>query len=185
MSLLVRRDRNHPSVVFWSTGNEEDEQATDRGARMCRTMKRLVRRLDPTRPITQAMNDGWGEGISTVLDVMGFNYKHAPQIDAFHKQFPDKPCVGTEVASTVSTRGIYFNDPEKGYVSSYDVNHPPWATTAEEWWQLYDQRPWLSGGIASGSGRSEAVRMVSVLPYPPRPMTSSPSWACRLPPNQS
>ena len=144
---LVRRDRNHPSVVFWSTGNEEPEQGSDRGARMCITMKRLVHRLDPTRPITQAMNGGWGEGITTVLDIMGFNYKHEPQIDGFRKQFPQKPCVGTETASTVSTRGIYANDPEKGYVSSYDVNHPPWATTAEEWWQLYDQRPWLSGGF--------------------------------------
>jgi beta-galactosidase len=147
LSRMIRRDRNHPSVVFWSTGNEEPEQGSDRGARMCATMKRLVRRLDPTRPITQAMNNGWGQGITTVLDIMGFNYKHEPEIDGFRKQFPHKPCVGTEVASTVSTRGIYVNDKTKGYVSSYDVNYPPWATTAEEWWQLYDERPWLSGGF--------------------------------------
>jgi beta-galactosidase len=147
LSRLIRRDRNHPSVVFWSTGNEEHEQSTDRGARMCHTMKRLVRRLDPTRPITQAMNGGWGEGISTVLDIMGFNYKHAPEIDGYRQKFPNQPAVGTEVASTVSTRGIYFNDPERGYVSSYDVNYPPWATSAEEWWQICDQRPWLSGGF--------------------------------------
>ncbi|TAM79538.1 MAG: DUF4982 domain-containing protein [Acidobacteria bacterium] len=147
LSRLIRRDRNHPSVVFWSTGNEEAEQSTDRGARMCRTMKRLVQRLDPTRPITQAMNGGWGEGVTPVLDIMGFNYKHAPEIDGFRHKFPDKPCVGTEVASTVSTRGIYFNDPMRGYVSAYDVNYPPWATTAEEWWQIYDERPWLSGGF--------------------------------------
>ncbi len=147
LSRLVRRDRNHPSVVFWSTGNEEQEQGTARGARICRTMKRLVHRLDPTRPITQAMNGGWGEGISTVLDVMGFNYKHAPEIDAYRRKFPNQPAVGTEVASTVSTRGIYFNDPESGYVSSYDENYPPWATSAEEWWQIYDERPWLSGGF--------------------------------------
>jgi len=148
LSRLIRRDRNHPSVVFWSTGNEENEQGSDRGARMCRTMKRLARRLDPTRPITQAMDGGWGKGITTVLDIMGFNYKHAPEIDGFRRKFPDKPCVGTETASTVSTRGIYFNDPERGYVSSYDLNFPPWATSAEEWWQIYDQRPWLSGGFA-------------------------------------
>jgi beta-galactosidase len=147
LSRLIRRDRNHPSVVFWSTGNEESEQSTDRGARMCRTMKRLVQRLDPTRPITQAMNGGWGEGITTVLDIMGFNYKHAPEIDGFRQKFPEKPCVGTEVASTVSTRGIYFKDPVRGYVSAYDENYPPWATSAEEWWQIYDERPWLSGGF--------------------------------------
>ncbi len=147
LSRLVRRDRNHPAVVFWSTGNEEQEQGTPRGARMCRTMKRLVHRLDPSRPITQAMNDDWGKGISAVLDVQGFNYHHGPQMDAFHKEFPDKPCVGTETASTVSTRGIYFNDPERGYVSSYDINHPPWATTAEVWWQIYYARQYLSGGF--------------------------------------
>ena len=147
LSRLVRRDRNHPSVVFWSTGNEEPEQSTERGARMCATMKRLVRRLDPTRPITQAMNDGWGQGISAVLDVQGFNYHHAPQIDAFHQKFPKQPTTGTEVGSTVSTRGIYVDDKEKGYVSAYDVNYPPWASTAEEWWQTYDQRQFLSGGF--------------------------------------
>ncbi|HUY14494.1 MAG TPA: beta-galactosidase GalA [Terriglobia bacterium] len=147
LNRLVRRDRNHPSVVFWSTGNEEPEQSTERGARMCATMKRLVQRLDPTRPITQAMNNGWGKGISAVLDVQGFNYHHAPQIDAFHQKFPNQPTTGTEVGSTVSTRGIYANDKEKGYVSAYDVNNPPWATTAEEWWQTYDERAYLSGGF--------------------------------------
>ncbi|MGH9455315.1 MAG: beta-galactosidase GalA, partial [Terriglobia bacterium] len=147
LSRLVRRDRNHPSVVFWSTGNEEPEQSTERGARMCATMKRLAWRLDPTRSITQAMNDGWGQGISAVLDVQGFNYHHAPQIDAFHQKFPKQPTTGTEVGSTVSTRGIYVNDKEKGYVSAYDVNYPPWATTAEEWWQTYDRRQFLSGGF--------------------------------------
>jgi beta-galactosidase len=146
LSRLVRRDRNHPSVILWSTGNEEPEQSRERGARICATMKRLVRRLDPTRPITQAMNGGWGKGISAVLDVQGFNY-NLPYMDDFHQKFPHQPCVGTEVASTVSTRGIYANDPEKGYVSSYDVNHPSWASTAEEWWKMYDARAWLAGGF--------------------------------------
>ncbi len=145
LSRLVRRDRNHPCVILWSTGNEEPEQGTARGARMCATMKRLVRRLDPTRPITQAMNGAWGQGISVIVDVQGFNY-NLPHMDAFHQKFPQKPCIGTEVASTVSTRGIYVNDPAKGYVSAYDVNHPPWASTAEQWWQMYDARRWLSGG---------------------------------------
>ncbi len=147
LSRMIRRDRNHPSVVFWSTGNEEHEQGSERGARICAAMKRLVRRLDPTRPITQAMDDGWGQGISAVLDVQGFNYKHPREIDDFRHQFPAQPTVGTEVASTVSTRGIYANDKEKGYVSAYDVNFPQWASTAEEWWQTYDQRAFLSGGF--------------------------------------
>jgi len=144
---MIRRDRNHPSVVFWSTGNEEPLQGTDPGARICAAMKRLERRLDPTRLITQPVNEEWGKGLSPVLDVMGFNYHHASEIDAFHKQFPQQPLVGTETASTVSTRGIYFADKGKGYVSAYDVNFPEWASTAEEWWQTYNQRAFLAGGF--------------------------------------
>ncbi len=144
---MMRRDRNHPCVVFWSTGNEEPLEGSDPGARICASMKRLERRLDPTRLITQPVNEEWGQGLSPVLDVMGFNYHHASEIDAFHKQFPHQPCVGTETASTVSTRGIYLTDKEKGYISAYDVNFPEWASTAEEWWQTYDQRDFLTGGF--------------------------------------
>jgi beta-galactosidase len=144
---MIRRDRNHPCVVFWSTGNEEALQGSETGARICSSMKRLERRLDPTRLITQAMNDDWGRGISAVLDVQGFNYKHAREIEDFRSKFPSQPCVGTEVGSTVSTRGIYANDKVKGYVSAYDVNFPEWASTAEEWWQTYDQRAFLAGGF--------------------------------------
>jgi beta-galactosidase len=69
-------------------------------------------------------------------------------MDAFHAQFPSQPTLGTETASTVSTRGIYENDPVKGYVSAYDRNFPPWASTAETWWKLYAERPWVAGGFA-------------------------------------
>jgi beta-galactosidase len=144
---LVLRDRNHPSVVIWSLANEEPEQSTDTGRRIVSTMKRLVRKLDPSRPVTAAMNAGWGHGISAVLDVQGCNYNNLA-IDAFHKKFPNQPMIGTETASTVSTRGIYRNDYVKGYVSAYDVNYPIWAATAEQWWQVYALRPFLSGGFA-------------------------------------
>src|SRR5437867_6908964 len=151
---LIRRDRNHPSVVIWSIGNEEPEQGTPRGARIARSMKRLIRALDPTRPITEAMNGNWGEGLSRIVDVQGFNYagggeQHlAERIDQFHRKFPRQPTVGTETGSTVSTRGIYVNDKERGYVSAYDLNYPSWAFTAEHWWSVYDARPFLSGGFA-------------------------------------
>ena len=83
---------------------------------------------------------------------MGFNYGvgHNRETDNFTKfraQFPTKPAVGTETASTVSTRGVYENDPLRGYVSAYDVNYPPWASTAENWWSFYDENPWLAGGF--------------------------------------
>jgi len=144
---LIRRDRNHPSVVIWSLGNEEPEQGSERGARMFTTMKRLARRLDPTRLVTAAQNGGWGKGISSVVDVFGCNY-HDKDVDGYHREHPKQPMIGTETASTVSTRGIYANDKEKGYVSAYDVNYPPWATTAQNWWSIYNARPYMAGGFA-------------------------------------
>ncbi len=144
---LIRRDRNHPSVIIWSLANEEPLQGSDRGARIVSSMKRLARRLDPSRPVTTAMDDGWGEGVSGVVDVQGFNYHHGKEIDDFHQRFPKQPTIGTETGSTVSTRGIYLNDKEQGYVSAYDVNHPEWAETAEVWWKIYAERRFLSGGF--------------------------------------
>ena len=145
---MVRCHRNHPSIVIWSVGNEEPEQGNERGARIEATMKRVVKANDDSRPITQAMNNGWGgKGATSVQDVQGFNYNEG-RIDQFHKDYPALPMVGTETASTVSTRGIYFNDKEKGYVRAYDLEHPPWATLADFWWKFYDSRPFLAGGFA-------------------------------------
>jgi beta-galactosidase len=144
---MIRRDRNHPSVILWSTGNEEPEQGSERGARICATMKAHVKLLDPTRPITQAVVEDWGLGISPVLDVMGFNYKGAAELDAYHRKFPHQPGVGTEVQCALSTRGIYVDDLKSGYLSAYDKDHSfEWHTTAaEKYWQMYDQRPFLAG----------------------------------------
>ncbi len=145
---MIRRDRNHPSVILWSLGNEEPEQSTEMGARMCETMKRLAHRLDPSRPVTVAMNGGWGKGYSNVVDVQGCNYFHLGNIDKFHADFPSKPIIGSEEASALSTRGIYANDPARGYMSSYDVNTPgQYASTAEEWWNYYSARPFAAGAF--------------------------------------
>jgi len=145
---LIRRDRNHPCVFAWSLANEEgSDQGNDRGRLMATTLRRLVRRLDPTRAITTAMNGGWGGGFSLVEDVQGFNYGDGNRMDQFRAKFPTQPAMGTEVASTVSTRGIYANDKARGYVSAYDANFPPWAARAETWWTTYAARPWLAGGF--------------------------------------
>jgi beta-galactosidase len=94
-----------------------------------------------------AQNGGYGPvSISSVVDVMGFNYNE-PAIDGFRAKHPAPPVIGPETASTVSTRGIYANDKEKGYVSAYDLNFPPWASTAERWWKFYVERPFLAGGF--------------------------------------
>ena len=149
---MIRRDRNHPSVVIWSLANEEPQQGSPRGAAIMTTMKRETKRLDPTRPVTAAMNNGWGAGFTDVVDVMGFNYGGASRgkttsISEFHVNHPNKPSVGTETASTVSTRGVYEADPAKGYVTAYDLNFPSWACTAEDWWSFYNSQPWLAGGF--------------------------------------
>ena len=154
---MIRQARNHPSIVIWSLANEEYfYQGTPIGARIFSTMKRLVRRLDPTRPITAAMNGGWvREGVSGVVDVQGFNYWNgelpdekmdkkgwplAADIDRFHKQFPRLPCIGTETGNGHGTRGIYVNDPARGHAR-------PSNGGAEEWWKVYAERPFLSGGF--------------------------------------
>jgi beta-galactosidase len=145
---LIRRDRNHPSVFIWSLGNEEPEQGNTRGARIVRTMKTLQQKLDPSRLSTTAMNNGYGGvGVSTVVDVQGFNYNDG-KIDAYHKDHPQQPMIGTETASTLATRGIYANDKVRGYMSAYDTEKPLWGNTAEEWWSFYDARDFLAGGFA-------------------------------------
>ena len=143
---MLRRDRNRPSVIAWSIANEEPTQGTPRGLQIAQSLTRVVRRMDPTRPITAAMDQGWGAGITAAIDVQGFNYR-APQTDAFHASHPALPVWGTEMGSTVSTRGVYANDAARGYVSAYDVNAPWWASTAEAWWTHFATRPWLSGAF--------------------------------------
>ena len=144
---MIRRDRNHPSVFCWSIANEEwAVQGNDRGTRIATTVRDLAHRLDHSRPVTAAMDGGWGKGTSLALDVQGFNYQRA-DIDDFHKRFPKKPSMGSEVASAFATRGIYVTDKEKGYISAYDVNKPSYGATAEEWWSYFAAREYLAGGF--------------------------------------
>jgi beta-galactosidase len=152
----IQRDRNHPSVFAWSLGNEEwNAQGTAQGAAVIQTMQNLAHDLDPTRECTAAINSSYGDsGFITVLDVKGFNY-NLGSMDDYHAKHLDSKYLGTETASTVSTRGIYTNDTAKGYVSAYDLvpltgvpTPPTWTSTAEEWWSFYDARPWSSGGFA-------------------------------------
>lgn len=146
---MVRRDRNHPSVILWSIGNEEHTiQWAAAGERIGRTLIRAARRLDPTRKVTAAMHDrGLGEGFANVVDVHGWNYINVGDVEAYHARRPGQPIVGSEEASTVTTRGQYADDPLHGYVSAYDKRHPKWGTTAERWWQFFSDRPWLAGAF--------------------------------------
>jgi len=147
---LILRDRNHPSVVLWSIGNEEYNQGSEVSARLARSMIRTVRRLDPTRPTTYAGSNGlqW-DGVNSTVDVRGVNYLQNAgwNLEAYHKAHPQQPILGSEEASTLSSRGIYKNDPSKGYVSCYDVNAPAWGSIAERWWRYAVDRPWFAGAF--------------------------------------
>ena len=144
--LQIRRDRNHPSVCIWSVANEEfATQSTPQGAAAARTMQNLVQRLDPTRPVTYAAPQGDAfAGVNSIIEVRGWNYHDGPEMDKYHAEHPDQPNVGTEQASTVTTRGIYHDDPRRGYVRAYDERG---TETAGRWWSYFDARPWLSGGF--------------------------------------
>jgi beta-galactosidase len=163
---LIRRDRNHPSIIVWGLGNEEQSaQGSDHLAQTLAVPNQdLVHRLDPTRPATFAMNWDWGNGFSKVLDVQGFNYwwqgthsknrGHFLDMDEFHAAFTNTPGFGSEEASTVSTRGIYETAKARGYLSAYDRNLPrggdkdrEWGSTAEAWMQYYAARSWLAGAF--------------------------------------
>ena len=147
LSRMIRRDRNRPCVIAWSIANEEQgDQGNERGALIAGAMTRLAKRLDPSRLVTAAMDQEFGKGISTVVDIQGFNYRHE-KIDGWRATHPDMPVIGSETGSTVSTRGIYETDKERGYVPAYDVGAMPWSSTAEAWWSFYDARRWLAGGF--------------------------------------
>ena len=136
---MILRDRNHPSVILWSLCNEERLQGTPEGEKMGKAMKDVINRLDPTRPVTAAMNGGYGGGLSQVVDVQGFNY-HWSDYDDYHRDHPTQPMFGSESASVVTTRGIYQQDDQRGYVSAY-------TTGAEQNWRPVAERPFMAGAF--------------------------------------
>lgn len=145
---LIKRDRNHPSIFLWSIGNEEQGiQANSFGKRIAQTMLAKQQELDPGRESTYAADLGnVFTGVNEVIPVRGFNYRHA-SIDDYHRDHPDQPTVGTEMGSTVTTRGIYQVDSVKAYVPDQDITYPWWASSAEQWWTVAADRPWFMGGF--------------------------------------
>ena len=148
LETMVKRYRNSPSIILWSMGNEEwTMMPQPQGVRVIDDMIARTHELDPTRLCTAAVNASFETHFPEQLDVMGYNY-NLKVIDGWHKGHPKKPSVGSETASTVSTRGIYSTDKLRNWVSAYDLNHTAWSELAEEWWKFYAAREWLSGGFA-------------------------------------
>ncbi len=140
---LIRRDRNHPSIILWSVGNEEWAiEGNILGARITRRMQDFVKRLDPSRRVTVAISGGWG-GSSTVADVVGYNYINQTDPDQQHADFPHQPGLGTEETTTQGTRGIFFTDPARAHLAPLERGDS--GGNYERGWQFYATRPFLAG----------------------------------------
>jgi beta-galactosidase len=150
----LRRDRNHPSIILWSIGNEVPDQGSKAGLRIGAELTRIAHEEDPTRPTTAAfdhISSGF-DGMQTNVDVFGYNYKPF-EYARFRQANPTQPLFGSETASTISSRGEYFypvstnkNDGQSGFqMSSYDLSAPYWATLPDEEFHGEDRNPFVAG----------------------------------------
>jgi beta-galactosidase len=149
---LIKRDRNHPSVFLWSIGNEEQNiQGNDYGKKIAQTLIAIQQDLDPTRTSTYAADmPNVFKGVNEVIPIRGFNYREYAVAD-YHRDHPNQPLLGTEMGSTVTTRGIYEKDSIRAYVPDQDITHPWWASKAETWWKLAAENDfWLGGYVWTG-----------------------------------
>lgn len=152
LQAMVRRERNHPSVIMWSIGNEIAEQ---NGPDLARTLRDIVHAEDDTRPVTAGCNNpnAGTNGFQTAVDVFGLNYN----LGVYGRilDFPanrQKPVYTSESSSCVSSRGEYFFPVKRGgssrvnfQVSSYDVDAPPWAQPPDEVFAALDHHPAFFG----------------------------------------
>ena len=148
LKALVHRDRNHPSVFIWSIGNEVMNQ---RDVDMTKHLADIVRREDPTRPVSNGYNDpdgGRAAGAVVSLDIMGVNYffSRQPEWDA-DQRYSNKPTIGSETSSCVSSRGEYFfgKEYQNWQITSYDVAKPGWGCTPDEQFRTNAKFPHLLG----------------------------------------
>ena len=154
---MVKHYRNSPAVVMWSIGNEVPSQWGEPGMGELQMLQGLVHQLDPTRPVTCGMdqiNSVLDNGFAAALDIPGFNYKPQYYVEAY-KRLPQKLVLGSETASTVSSRGIYQFPVEWGehltrvhpdnQSSSYDNEACPWSNTPDYDFAMDDDYPWVLG----------------------------------------
>ncbi|MBR0274133.1 MAG: DUF4982 domain-containing protein [Bacteroidaceae bacterium] len=160
---LVLANRNHPSIVMWSIGNEIPEQWSEEGRQIAIRLQGLCHALDPTRPVTQGMDRAevaLGSGFAQAMEVPGFNYRvHKYQKN--YEQLPQGFLLGSETASTVSSRGVYqfpvvveaadkpnstlHEQHYNGQCSSYDVQYCSWSNLPDEDWVWQDTKDWVIG----------------------------------------
>lgn len=152
---LVRATRNHPSIVMWSSGNEVPDQWGTEGVKRAKWLQDIFHREDPTRPVTVGMDQVKAvmeSGFGAIMDIPGLNYRVHLYEEAYEK-FPQGFILGSETASTVSSRGIYKFPVEKGSMkqyddfqsSSYDLEYCSWSNLPEDDFILQDDKPWVIG----------------------------------------
>ncbi|MCD0488251.1 DUF4982 domain-containing protein [Pedobacter sp. MC2016-14] len=152
---LVRANRNHPSIVMWSSGNEVPDQWGAEGVKRAKWLQDIFHREDPTRPVTVGMDQvkaTMESGFGALLDVPGLNYRVHLYPEAY-KTFPQGFILGSETASTVSSRGIYkfpvVKGKDKQYAdlqsSSYDLEYCSWSNLPDDDFVLQDDMPWVIG----------------------------------------
>ena len=154
---LVKHHRNHPSIIMWSIGNEIPEQWSKEGMEIAKHLQNLCHQYDPSRPVTQGMDKAEAalkSGFAQVMDVPGFNYR----VHKYYKnieQLPQGFLLGSETASTVSSRGVYKfpvevrasdNNPyPDGQCSSYDTEYCSWSNLPDDDWKMQDDYSWVIG----------------------------------------
>ncbi len=152
---LVQATRNHPSIIMWSAGNEVPDQYGFEGAKRAKRIQDIFHREDPTRPVTVGMDqvqNAMKYGFGSVLDIPGLNYRLKLYEEAY-KTFPQGFLLGSETASTVSSRGIYkfpvVKAAQKQYddhqSSSYDLEYCSWSNLPDDDFVMQDDKPWVIG----------------------------------------
>ncbi|MGI6233136.1 MAG: glycoside hydrolase family 2 TIM barrel-domain containing protein [Prevotella sp.] len=152
---LVLANRNHPSIVMWSIGNEIPEQWSEEGRQISAHLQSLCHQYDPSRPVTQGMDraeDALKSGFAQVMDVPGFNYR-VYKYDRNMKQLPQGFLLGSETASTVSSRGVYkfplvyqvAKADSDGQCNSYDNEWCSWSNLPEEDFMAQEDKPYTIG----------------------------------------
>ena len=136
LATMIRRDRNHPSIIMWSMCNEEGLRGKPEGMRLFASMKQMVHRYDETRPITCAINGSWLANGITDEDIIGVNY-HFREYDAFHRANPNLAMFGSETTNQKTTRGEYAADSAAGMSTSYNLSDQQWLAIVT--------RPFMAG----------------------------------------